>query len=356
MSWRSARHPRLGAAQTNGARWWVRAATPEALPGILAALGDAPWRATFGAPPADANANANAGADGLCLIDLGGLDAVRSVEPDNGVAHVEAGCTWSGLERTLAGRGLTVGPIPRWLAGRTVGETLSDGWTARPSPRYGRLRDGVLALRTALPTGLTGCAVAPRRATGPDLGRLPTGAGHRAGLIADAHIRVWPQNTERAWRRLKLRGWNEARAAAMAIFSEGLRPAWWCLRRDRRQVALELEMHGPRLNGQLERLDAVVDGLDLTVHRDDAAAALAAERFWQPGGETEPLTMSPIAAVDGADLAAGVKGIAKAEVWDLRPEGATIYVPRAADPPPVDDDWAALSARVFAALADGSRR
>lgn len=350
MSWRSERHPRLGQALTDGDRWWVRAMTPEALPGILTAIGAAAWQPVVGGPTDEKT-------DAAWLIDIGELDAVRSVEPDNGVAHVEGGCTWDGLERTLSGRGLTLGPIPRWLVGRTIAETLGNGWTLRPSPRYGALRDGLLALRTALPNGTTACAVAPRRATGPDLGQLPLGAGHRAGLIADAHLRIWPQTAERAWRRLRLRGWNEARAAAMAIFAEGLRPAWWCLRRARRQVALELEMHGPRLQGQLDRLDAVLDGLTLTAQRDDddEAAAWAAERFWRVGEDAAVRTMTPIAVVEGADLAAGVKGITKAEVWDLRPEGATVYVARAAEPPAVTDDWAALAERVFTALADGAR-
>lgn len=344
MSWRSERHPRLGAIETDGRRFKVRARTPETLPNILAAIGGASWRPVVGDDDADAE----------WLIDVGGLDAVRSVEPDSGVAHVETGCTWQALERKLAGRGLTLGPIPRGLNGRTIGETLAEGHVLRPSPRYGSERDGLLALRTALPSGLTACAVAPRRATGPDLGRVPVGADHRAGLLVDVHLRVWPREEARGWRRLRFRGWNEARAAAMALWGEGLRPAWWCLRRDRRQVALEMELHGPRLDGQLQRLDAVVEGLDDAPKRDlDQSAADWGAACFGPG---DARTLTPIATVDGADLAAGLKGIAKAEVWDLRPEGATVYVPRAAEPPAAEGEWAALADRVFAALADGSLR
>lgn len=351
MSWREARHARLGPGRTDGARWWVRPKTPGALPALLRAIGAEPWRPIVGEPE-----GAEDGAP--YLIDIGGLDALRSVDPTSGVAHVEGGCTWGSLERRLLARGLTLGPVPRWLAGRTIADTLAGRWLLRPSPRYGSERDGLLAVRAALPTGITDCAVSPRRATGPDLGRTPLGADHRAGLITDVHLRVWPLDTARAWRRLRFRGWDEARAAAVALWGEGLRPAWWCLRRARREVALDVELHGPSIEGQLERFDRVIDGLEGAVHRDDdqLAAEWAGERFWHADDTRDATTLSPVAAVAGAELAAGIKGITKAEVWDLRPEGATIYVPREAEPPAVDAAWSALADRVFDALNDGSAR
>lgn len=345
--WIDDQHGRLGAGRTDGRRWWIKPGTPEQLPALLAAH-DGTWRPVMGPPDAEGAPEAD------LLIDISDLDAVRSIDPDSGVAHVEAGCTWDALEGKVASRGLTIGPIPRWLVGRSIADTLAGRWALRPSPRYGDLRDALLALRAALPAGLTDCAVSPRRATGPDLGRTPLGADHRAGLITDIHIRLWPRPAERGWRRLRFGTWNAARDASVAILRAGVRPAWWCLHRDRRAVALAMAVDGPRLAGQLERLDAALEGLD-GVRRDldDSARELGAERLWDPDGEAGALIMSPLALVDGADLAAGVKGITKAEVWDLRPEGATIFVPRAAEAPAPDADWAALAERVFAALGQG---
>lgn len=338
-AWVAQTHPRFGAGRTDGRRWWIRPERPEKLPALVAAGG-----LPVSGPPESVPAPQ---AD--LLLDISALDAVRSVDPDSGVAHVEAGCTWDALEATLNHRGLTLGPVPRWLVGRTIAETLAGRFPLRPSPRYGDLRDALLALRAALPSGLTDAAVAPRRATGPDLGRVPLGAGHRAGLIADVHIRAWPAEEARTWRRVRFAGWSEARAAAMAILADGLRPAWWCLRRIRRQVSLDLELRGPRLDRLEARLDAVLDASDGQRDPSEEAEALAEKRFWRPGADF--VALNPIKLVDGADLGAAVDGIPRVEVWDLRPEGATIHVAREVDGPPPDAGWSALAERVFAALA-----
>ncbi len=345
-AWRFERHPRLGSGRTDGRRWWVRPGRPDALPGLLTAAGR--WRPVYG-PPDEIDGAVIADAE--TLIDISALDAVRSVAPESGVVHVEAGCTWEALETTLGRRGLTLGPVPRWLVGRPIAETLAAGPPARPSPRYGDVTDGLLALRAALPGGLTNCAVSPRRATGPDFGRIPVGADHRAGLITDVHLRVWPVEPGRAWRRVRFAGWAEARAAALAVLADGIRPAWWCLRRALRQVSLDMQFDGPRLDRQAERLDALLAGFDGQADPPEAAERFADTRLWRPGAG--PTVLSAVQHVAGPDLAGAVEGIPRVEVWDLRPEGATVHVAREAAAPPPDGAWADLAERVFAAL-DGA--
>lgn len=314
MSWQRVLDPALGDGWVAGAARGFAVRTPADAARLLRGIGDVRWTPVRGLP---------AGVVEGVFLDLAPLAGVRSIDAVDGAAHVEAGATWAGVEARLGAHGLTLGPL-MGLGEQMVAETLAAPWDLRPSPRFGWLRDGLLALRAALPTGVTRAAVAPRRATGPDLARVPVGAGHRAGLITDVHLRVWPA-VETAGRAVSFRGWNEARAAAMAAWAAGCRPAWWCLRRAGRRVALTAAVPV----AELMRFDAATGALPAAVEGPDAALTVAR-------------------AVSGADLAAGVAGITHAEVWDLRPEGATVYAARG--DAPVDDGWAALAERVFAAL------
>lgn len=363
--WREAKDATLGDGWSDGRRFRVAVRRAEDAPRLLRGLAGRPWRPVYGDDSDGINGIDDSGvmtdamSDAMpdaseVLLDLRALDGLRSLDPDSGVAHVEAGLTWDALGARLAPRGFTVGPIPRWLWGRPILDTLAAPHVLRPSPRYGPLRDALLGVRSALPTGLTRTAVAPRRATGPDLGRVPLGAAHRAGLITDVHLRVWPLPAHQAHRQLRFRGWSEAREAAIAAFADGVRPAWWCLHRIGREVALTAGFDGPRLVGQLARFDAAT----AAGRRDpDAEAeAFAAERLPDPqtrDPRAKPTPLTPVRRVAGSDLASGVKGITRAEVWDLRPEGATVYVARDEAPPAADPDWRALESAVFAALADG---
>ncbi|MCB9541973.1 MAG: FAD-binding oxidoreductase [Myxococcales bacterium] len=315
MSWQRVLDPALGDGWAAGAARCFAVRTPADAARLLRGLGGARWTPVRGLP---------AGVDEGVFLDLAPLAGVRTVDAVDGAVHVEAGATWAGVEARLGEQGLTLGPL-MGLGDEMIAESLAAPWDRRPSPRFGWLRDGLLALRAALPSGVTRCAVAPRRATGPDLARVPVGAGQRAGLITDVHLRVWPA-VETSGRAASFRGWNEARAAAMAAWAAGCRPVWWCLRRAGRKVALTAAV--PAM--ELARFDAATGALPAEVEAPGAA-------------------LVPARAVSGADLAAGLAGITRAEVWDLRPEGATVYAARGAELP-VDDDWNALAERVFAAL------
>lgn len=321
MSWARVIDPVLGDGWVDGMARVVAIRSAADAARVLRVLGGRGWTPVLGLPEVAAAAGV--------YLDVAPLSAVRSIDAADGAVHVEAGATWGAVQSRLAEQGLTLGPL-LGLGEEAIVESLAGRWDRRPSPRYGFLRDGLLALRAALPSGVTRCAVAPRRATGPDLARLPVGAGHRAGLITDVHLRVWPVVAV-VGRQVRFRGWNEARAAAMAAWGAGCRPAWWCVRRAGRSVELVASV----VASEAARFDGAVG----------VGAGAVADWMEEP---VAPL--SPVRIVTGADLAAGVAGIAQAEVWDLRPEGATVYVKRAAEAPVASVEWSALAERVFGAL------
>lgn len=321
MSWARTIDETLGDVWVDGEAVVVPVRAPSDAARVLRLVGDRVWRPTRGRP-----VEATPGV----WLDVSTMAQVRSIDRVGGVVHVHAGATWGEVEAAAQASGLTLGPL-LGLGGETIVESLAGAWDRRPSPRHGWLRDGLLSVRTALPAGVTRCAVAPRRATGPDLARLPVGAGHRAGLITDVHLRVLPI-ADVTGRVASARGWDEARGLAMAAWRAGCRPAWWCLRRNGRRVELRASVP----TAEVGRYDVATGAEPAAV--DEPEAPLAVAR-----------------TIAGAGLGAGIKGLRGAEVWDLRPEGATVYTRDDRGAPSPDEAWAALAERVFGALDGGAR-
>lgn len=348
--WRRGTDPHFGdvwyAEGPEAPRALISLGSPEGAALALAQLVGQPWRVVSGRPSgpvADHRPDA-------VYLDVSGMDRVLGVDPRSGAIHVEAGITWAAAERAARGCELTLGPVPAWLGQRTVIESFALDDRLRPSPRYGQLTDAVLALRAALPGGgVTRSAVAPRRATGPDLARTVVGASHRAGLMTDVHLRGWPLPHRRQYRAVGFDEWSVAVSGAVAALRDGVLPEWWCLRRVTGRVVLVASLVGDQtLDADLERFDAAVRGAALD---PEVAVALARERFPEPG-TAAPMTLHAVSTTD--DLAADAARARGVEVWDIRPEGGTLYgrKPGAGAAP---DDWAGLAEQLYAALEERAR-
>ena len=121
------------------------------------------------------------------------LGALVDLDENSGVAHVQSGIALGRLERFVRSRGLSLGPLSADLCRTTVYDALAVGSTIRPSPRFGDLRSTVLAVTGVLHDGrVVRTEVAPRRATGSDLGRFLLGCGHRFGYLTEVYLRLSP--------------------------------------------------------------------------------------------------------------------------------------------------------------------
>ncbi len=288
---------------------------------------------------------AHAPTPGALQLDVAPLSGLVAVDEVSRVAHLRAGTTWAEAEALVESRGLTLGPVPGCVADTPIMLSFALGDRRRPSPFYGHLTDGVLALRAALPTGvLTRSAVAPRRATGPDLARCVVGAGAALGLTVDVHLQVWARPTTTVAAAVRFRGWDAAHDGAAVALSEGLRPAWWCARRRGRQVELLAALWGDGAEPDLVRRFVEVTGGEEAPTEDaqawlDARLQPAAQAPWWP----------QIGAPRGG-LGSAARGRRGAEAWDLRQAGATLYAPGATAPARGPGDWAGLADRLAHAL------
>jgi FAD/FMN-containing dehydrogenase len=265
------------------------------------------------------------------------------VDALSGTIRVAAATSWGDVEAQLATHALTLGPIPGWLRSTTVSESLGQPWPQRPSPRYGALRESTLAVTAALPGGLSHAPVAPRRATGPDLPRVSFGAQGRGGQLREVVLQAWPQPSKRASLCVGFSDWTRARAAALGALRSGVRPALWCLRAEGEEVVLRALFWGDdELASAVARFadgfaserdsDTFFEGVLAPGASPRAARGSYRDRDW-------------LLAVHDDD-----------EIWDLRPEGVTLYADGTAAPSPQDAPWNDLAARLFAAVSGGTAR
>ena len=147
-----------------------------------------------GALPRDAEAH-------VCLS-LGRLNRIRSMEPDDYSAVVEAGCILQSVKDAAAEHDLFL-PVSIGAQGTAqIGGIVSTNAGGINVLRWGMTRDQVLGLEVVLPDGSLwdGLSTLRKNNTGPDLKQLFIGAEGTFGIITAAAMRLvpWPTSTAAA--------------------------------------------------------------------------------------------------------------------------------------------------------------
>ena len=126
----------------------------------------------------------------VVALDLGGLDALTSVDERSLTVTVEPGLRLPELEATLAPRGLTLGHFPQSFEFASVGGCVATRSAGQASTGYGRIDELVLGATLTAPAGEIGLAPLPASAAGPDLRELVVGSEGALGVITSAALRV----------------------------------------------------------------------------------------------------------------------------------------------------------------------
>ncbi len=159
-------------------------------------------------------------------LDLSRMHNVLHVDETSLLVSAQAGVTVDALERLLAERGMTLGPLPPWSRERTLGALLAAPRASEASPRHGRFVNQCAGIAAILPDGTEiTTRLAPRKATGPDLMHAIIGARGTLGLITSATIRVQRRQETQLETSFRLPSLKAALLAARELIVRGGRPA-----------------------------------------------------------------------------------------------------------------------------------
>jgi alkyldihydroxyacetonephosphate synthase len=336
---------------------------------------------------------AAAGRSGVCggsvpvfggvLLDLCGLNGIRSVDTDSMVLDVRAGTFGDRLEETLrAEHQVTVGHWPQSIALSTVGGWLACRSAGQLSNRYGKIEDMAVGLDVALADGtVVHTGGLPRQAVGPDLNQVFIGSEGTLGVILGARLRIHalPAAEQRA--AYGFTSFAAANEACRAVLQRGAKPAvlrvYDATEADRsyqtgdRHVLLVLDEGDPALvaatMGVVAEACAAAEVLDEALvgrwleHRNDVSAleALVSKDFvvdtmeitgqW---GDLDTIYSSTLEAIGAVDATLAVS----AHQSHAYTDGACLYFTFAGRPEPdAKDDYyrAVWDAGTRAVLAAG---
>ncbi|MBO8191334.1 FAD-binding oxidoreductase [Streptomyces oryzae] len=131
---------------------------------------------------------------GGVVLDLCGLDRIRSFDAESMVVDVEAGMFGDLFEKELQEtHGVTTGHWPSAFALSTVGGWVACRGAGQLSTRYGKIEDMVVGVDVVHADGSRATyGDHPRAATGPDLRQLFVGSEGTLGIIVAVRLRVHP--------------------------------------------------------------------------------------------------------------------------------------------------------------------
>ena len=125
------------------------------------------------------------------LLDMGAMNAMRSIDPVNLLASFEAGKNGLEAEQAVAAQGLTIGHWPQSVAVSSVGGWVATRASGQFSTAYGNIEDIVHSIDAVLPDGeAVTLGKGPRASAGPDLRQLMLGSEGTLGVITGVTLSV----------------------------------------------------------------------------------------------------------------------------------------------------------------------
>ena len=133
------------------------------------------------------------------ILDMGAMNAVRSVDDANLLASFDAGVNGMDAEDAVVAHGLTIGHWPQSIGISSVGGWISTRASGQFSTAYGNIEDIVHSIEAVLPDGtLVTLGKAVRAAAGPDLRHLLMGAEGTLGVVTGVtlSLRAKPEHRD----------------------------------------------------------------------------------------------------------------------------------------------------------------
>jgi alkyldihydroxyacetonephosphate synthase len=155
-------------------------------------------------------------------LDMGRLRRLLDIDPESGLARVEAGVRGPDLEAQLKEAGWTLGHFPDSFTHSTLGGWVATRSSGMQSDKYGDIADITKGLRVARPDGILNLRALPSTSTGPSLREMILGSEGRLGVITEVTVQVHRVAEAREIRAYLFKTWSHGVAAMRAIAQSGL--------------------------------------------------------------------------------------------------------------------------------------
>lgn len=127
----------------------------------------------------------------IISLDMGRMAKVLSVDPDSGLARIQAGVLGPDMEEQLNAQGWTMGHFPDSFTHSTLGGWIATRSSGMQSDQYGDIADITRGLRLVLPDGeLVVLHAVPSTSSGPSVREMILGSEGRLGVITEATVNV----------------------------------------------------------------------------------------------------------------------------------------------------------------------
>jgi alkyldihydroxyacetonephosphate synthase len=212
-------------------------------------------------------------APGAIVLDMGAMNAVRTIDPVNLLASFDAGMNGLEAERAVAEQGLTIGHWPQSVAVSSVGGWVATRASGQFSSAYGNIEDIVHSIEAVLPGGeQVILGKGPRSSSGPDLRNLMLGSEGTLGVITGVTLSLRRAAEARALSAFSCADMRAGFAFQREVIQSGWRPP----------VARQYdERESKRLDERAEAclILLVHEGPAALVAAETAAIAAVAERM-----------------------------------------------------------------------------
>ncbi len=211
----------------------------------------------------------------VLTVSLVRMNRLLHLDERDRLATFQAGVAGPDLEAALRNRGYVLGHYPQSFEFSTLGGWVVTRSSGQQSLGYGRIEDLFAGGRLISPAGELGMSNLPASAAGPDIKELLMGSEGRAGILAEATVRISPEPAVEKFLAILFPHWDGAVAAATDLARSEL-----CLSMmrvsDPQETSLQLGMAMPAqalklLPGGSERclmLLAFTSSSRFTVERD----------------------------------------------------------------------------------------
>lgn len=167
---------------------------------------------------------ANATCGGI-VLDLRGMNRVRSLDKQSLTGTVEAGKICREFEAELNQQGLSFTHYPASTEWATIGGCIAARGSGVLSTKYGKIEEHVLSIEFVTPTGeIVHTPSVPRHAAGPEITQLLVGAEGTLGIVTAAVVKLHPLPQHRVFGAFHFQNLSDGIEAGRRIMVSGLKP------------------------------------------------------------------------------------------------------------------------------------